>query len=394
MELFPLGRVYDFMKYQRVCVGLSLVMMLGSIALMFVPGPRLGTDFRGGTEMELLFEKPVSVAQIDDAVMAKGFSRPEVIRVEEDKSGRRYLLRVQEVSTIPEATQRAVEAKLCFGENVPADCPHPATEVKFSPGGEKITARFVEAPDLGWVKSQLAGISGIELQARDGNPSLQNARDHRVEILLRGKSDQLMSALREGLEPGSVPAAPLRTEWLGPKAGKQLRDAAVKSVLISLLLIMVYVAFRFDLRFAPGGVLALAHDAVVTIGVLIVIGKEVNLTTIAAILTIIGYSVNDTVVVYDRVRENMAKHRGMKFKQLINLSLSEMLSRSILASSTVIMVLLCFFIWGTGALKDFALTLIIGLVLGAYSSIYVALPITELQDRLFFSGKGKRAKAA
>ena len=206
-----------------------------------------------------------------------------------------------------------------------------------------------------------------------------------------------MKALTDDLGSDVTPEMPLRTEWIGPKAGSQLRNAAIKSILIALVFIMAYVAFRFDLRFAPGGVLALAHDSLVTVGVLIALGRELNLTTVAAILTIIGYSVNDTVVVYDRVRENLGKLRGTSFSKLINVSLSEMLSRTVLTSCTTIMVLVCFFIWGTGTLKDFALTLIVGLVLGTYSSVYVALPLTDFLDKKFFQGSAtgkKPAKAA
>ena len=134
-----------------------------------------------------------------------------------------------------------------------------------------------------------------------------------------------------------------------------------------------------------------------TIGVLILLHKELNLSTVAAILTIVGYSVNDTVVVYDRVRENLGKLRGSTFDKIINVSLSEMLSRTILTSGTTVISLLAFFIWGTGTLKDFAFTLVIGIVFGTYSSIYVALPLTEWLDKLFFAkvgGKRKGKKAA
>lgn len=391
MQLFPVGKVYDFMTFRRFFIGVSVVLFVASIVLMFVPGPSLGTDFRGGTEIEVAFQKPISGGQIRDAVTKADFSMPDVIPVEDENNAHRYLIRVQEVSTIAEPLQREVERRLCFGEGRPEGCAHQATEVKFSPGGEKITVRFAEAPDVDWVKKQLTDVPGLHLFPGTNNPNLQNARDHRVEVILLGRGDQLMGALRAALPDGSVPETALRTEWIGPKAGAQLRDSAIKSVLITLVLIMVFVAFRFDLRFAPGGVLSLAHDAIVTVGILIVMGREVNLTTVAALLTIIGYSVNDTVVVYDRVRENLGKTRGSTFSQLINLSISEMLSRTILTSGTTIMALVCFFVWGTGALRDFALTLIIGMLLGVYSSVYVALPITDYFDRKFFARPKKTA---
>lgn len=391
MQLFPIGKVYDFMSQRRIFLGVSIVLVIASVVLLFKPGPALGTDFVGGTEVEVAFEKPVDAQQLRRAVEGSDFSRPDVIKVQDDANPHRYLIRVQEVSTIEESMQREIEKRLCFGDKKPDGCERHASEVKFSPGGEKITVRYEGVPDIEWIAQKMEGLSGIRLRPGDNNPTVQDVRDHRVEIALMSRGDQLMDALRANLPQGTVPQAALRTEWIGPKAGAQLRDAAIKSILIALVFIMAYVAFRFDLRFAPGGVLALVHDALVTIGVLTLLGRELNLTTVAAILTIIGYSVNDTVVVYDRVRENLGKLRGSTFPRLINVSISEMLSRTVLTSGTTIMVLLCFFIWGTGTLRDFALTLIIGLILGTYSSIYVALPLTDFLDRKFVAGSKSRA---
>lgn len=393
MQLFPIGRVYDFMSKRWLFMGISLLACIASVVLLFYPGPRLGTDFVGGTEVEVAFEQPITSSQIADAVTGHDFSRPDVIKVQDAKNPSRYLIRVHEVTTISESNQREIEKRLCLGEAKPAGCDHHSVDVKFSPGGDKIVIRFADEPDLAWVREKFDGLSGIKLRASADNPSVVDARDHRVDVELTSRGDQLMSALRQGLPEGAVPDRPLRTEWIGPKAGAQLRDAALKSIIISLVFIMAYVAFRFDLRFAPGGVIALVHDAVVTVGVLIVLRREINLTTVAALLTIIGFSVNDTVVTYDRVRENFVRMRGQSFATLVNVSISETLSRTILTSTTAIMVLLCFFIWGTGSLQDFALTLIIGMVAGVYSSIYIALPLTEVLDRRFFAKTKQKALA-
>ncbi len=391
MQLFPIGRVYDFMGIRRVCFGISLVVVLTSIVLLFYPGPKLGTDFIGGTEVEVAFARPVTPAQVRSAIVAAKFSQPDVIRVQDEANPYRYLIRVSEVSSIDEAHQSVIEKRLCYGEKKPEGCTQHASEVKFSPGGEKITVRFEGPVDLSWVAAQMQGLQGIMLRPGVNNPTLQDVRDNRVEIALMGRGDQLMEGLRAGLEPGAVPESALRMEWIGPKAGAQLRDAALKSIVVTLVFIMVYVAFRFDLRFAPGGVIALIHDSVGTVGILILLGRELNLTTVAAVLTIIGYSINDTVVVYDRMRENLNKLRGSSFATLINISISEMLSRTVLTSGSTIMALSCFFIWGTGTLRDFALTLIIGMLLGVYSSVYVALPLTGYFDTKFVGPKKANA---
>jgi preprotein translocase subunit SecF len=187
-----------------------------------------------------------------------------------------------------------------------------------------------------------------------------------------------------------VPDQAMRVEWVGGKAGEQLRSSARNSVALAIVFIMLYLAFRFDLRFAPGVILACLHDAMAVIGIFILLHKEITLSTIAAILTIVGYSMNDTVVVYDRIRENLSRHRGKPFAYIINLSVSESLSRTILTSGATMLSVLAFFVYGTGVIKDFALAMVIGIVAGTYSSIYVAAPLTEWID----SWVAKRQKQA
>ncbi|MDX2055578.1 MAG: protein translocase subunit SecF [Polyangiaceae bacterium] len=397
MEFLPPNKIYDFMGLRHWFLGASVVTFIIALILLFVVGPKFGPDFSGGTEIEVEFKQPVTADEIRQAVTASGFSQPDVIRVAEATTNR-FMIRVPDVSSIDDATRIKVQRKLCFGDNLPAaECPEEkrATEVKFSPGGEKISIRFRQDPDLAWIKERMMGVPHLALRAGNNNPSLQNARDRRVEVFLVGKGDQLLGALKSRLGAAKVPDAALRVEWIGPKAGALLRDSAIKSLAISLVGVLIYLAFRFDLRFAPGAIVALFHDAVVAVAILVALQKELNLVTVAAILTLVGYSVNDTVVVYDRVRENLGKMRGSTFSQLINVSLSETLSRTILTGVTTVLSLLAFFVWGTGALKDFALTLIIGIILGTYSSIYVALPLTEWMDRKFFAklGGNKAGKA-
>jgi preprotein translocase subunit SecF len=393
MQIFPVGKTWDFMTRRWLFMGISAALVLASIVLMFVPGPKLGPDFVGGTEVELAFQKPVTADQIREAVVQGGLSTPDVIPVEDPKNPHRFLIRIQEVSTLTDATVSALNQALCFGEQkADAACRFRADDIKVSLGGDKITLRLEQTPDLAELRGILDAIPGLKMRSGDNNPSLQSAQENRVEVLLEGKGDQLVKALRTSLGEDVVPEVALRTEWIGPKAGAQLRNSAIKSIIIALVLIMVYIALRFDLRFAPGAILSLMHDAVVTIGVLIVLGKELNLTVIAAILTIIGFSINDTVVVYDRVRENLGRMRGASMFHLVNVSLSEMMSRTILTSGVTMLALVCFFVWGTGTLKDFALTLVIGMVLGVYSSIYVALPLTEYLDRKFFAHMKKPVK--
>jgi preprotein translocase subunit SecF len=384
MELFKPGKTYDFMRVRAYWIALSIALALGSLILLFYPGPNYGTDFKGGTEIEVAFTKAVDGGEIRHAVTKSGaFSEPDVVQVTDPAHPWRYLIRVQEISTVDEASKDALKKALCLGvEGDDARCPANAraTEIKFSAGGDKLSVRYDADPDLTKVKEQLGAVPNVKLRNAANNPQVVNPRDHRVEIQLQSKGDQLLDVLRQELGADRVPQAALRVEWVGPKAGKQLRDSARNSVALAIVFIMLYLAFRFDLRFAPGVVLACVHDALVVLGAFVVFHKEVTLSTIAAVLTIVGYSMNDTVVVYDRIRENLGKHRGKSFGTIINMSVSETLSRTILTSGATMLSVLAFFIWGTGVIKDFAFAMVVGIIAGTYSSIYVAAPLTEWID--------------
>ena len=388
MRFFSLNRVYNFMRAAPFCAVASLLVTVGTVIALFYPGPNLGTDFVGGTEIEVAFNGPVEADKVRGALESIGLHDSDVVEVRTGTSGAavdRYIIRVSEVSTIKEETKRQAEQKLCLAPASDAtECPaqRHATEVKFSPGGDRITARFVESPDLNWVRERLTTVGGLQLRPGPENPRVDPRHADKVIVELLGTGDLMFNALRAQIGQDLLPDAPMRVEWVGPKAGAQLRNAALQSIAITLVAIMAYVAVRFDLRYAPGAVLCLIHDALVATGALMIAGKEMNLTVIAALLTIIGFSVNDTVVIYDRVRENMRRLRGASFPEIINLSVSEMLGRTVITSGTAILSLVPFLVWGTNALQDFAYTLIVGMICGVYSTVFVALPLTHWLDRL------------
>jgi preprotein translocase subunit SecF len=389
MEFFKPGRVFDFMGQRWFWIPLSLLLVVVSTILCFYPGPNYGTDFRGGTEVELAFGKPIDAAGVRSAVQSVGFQTPDVVQVSDPHNPWHFLIRVQEVSAIDEGEKESLKKALCFVDDPQAPladaakCPSDAraTEVKFSAGGDKVSTRYDTAPNLETIAEQVKSVPGVLLRSGPNNPQLLNPRDHRVEVQLLSKGDQLIDRLRQKLGADVVPEHALRVEWVGPKAGEQLRNSARNAVAIAIVFIMLYLAFRFDLRFAPGVIVACVHDAMVVIGVFILLKKEITLSTIAAVLTVVGYSMNDTVVVYDRIRENLGKYRGKSFAQIINLSVSETLSRTILTSGATLLSVLAFFVYGTSVIKDFMLALVVGIIAGTYSSIYVAAPLTEWIDK-------------
>jgi preprotein translocase subunit SecF len=373
------------MRVRKYWITISITLAVASLISLFWPGPNYGTDFRGGTEIEVAFKQHVDPKVVRAKVTSTGqFSDPEVIQVQDPKNPDRFMIRVQEISTVDETTKNALKKALCLGvEGDDANCPKDAraTEIKFSAGGDKLSVRYDTDPSIDTLKKQIASVPNVALRRTANNPQVTNPRDHRVEVQLQSKGDQLMDVLRQQLGADTVPESALRVEWVGPKAGKQLRDSARNSVAIAIVFIMLYLAFRFDLRFAPGVVIACVHDALVVLGAFVLFHKEVTLSTIATVLTIVGYSMNDTVVVYDRIRENLGKHRGKSFGDIINLSVSETLSRTLLTSGATMLSVLAFFFFGTGVIKDLAFGMVVGIIAGTYSSIYVAAPLTEWIDR-------------
>lgn len=185
-------------------------------------------------------------------------------------------------------------------------------------------------------------------------------------------ADKTAQALRSGLAGTDFTLE--QQETVGPKAGAEMRKKAQLAIIVSWLLILIYIGYRFDFAFAPGAIVALIHDVLVTLGAFALTGREVSLTVVAALLTITGYSVNDTIVIYDRIRENLPKHTKMGLREVINLSINETLSRTIITNFTVLLVVVLIFLFGEGEFQNFGFAMIVGAVAGTYSTIYVASP--------------------
>jgi preprotein translocase subunit SecF len=240
-------------------------------------------------------------------------------------------------------------------------------------GGTVIQVHFPQAPNIGDVRQALAGAGYGDIEIKTFGAA--------NEILLRAEkqeegtaiSDAVMNALRQAF-PQNPPEERL-VESVGPKIGKELRTAAIWATLISLALILVYVSFRFEFIFAVGAVIALFHDVMVTLSFFSLLDMEVNLTVVAAFLTIVGFSLNDTIVVMDRIRENRRIHRDATIEKLINLSVNQTLGRTIITSLTVFTVVLILLFFGGDVIYNFAFAMTIGVIAGVYSTVYIAAPV-------------------
>lgn len=256
----------------------------------------------------------------------------------------------------------------------------PLLSIDFT-GGTLAQVRFEEAPDIAKVRSALGALDvGIGEVQTFGTPN---------EILIRlqvsQNAENLTTELKAALQ-AQFPGQSIdfrRVETVGPKIGSELKGKAFFAVFTAIIGILIYISIRFEFKFAIGAIAALIHDVLITLGVFSILNYEISLAIIAAFLTIVGYSLNDTIVVFDRVRENMKLLKNIDQKTIFNKSINESLSRTIITSLTTFAVVFILYIAGGEVIRYFAFAMIVGVIVGTYSSIYVASPVVFLwQQRM------------
>lgn len=375
MELIKPGRVIDFMGMRRFWIGLSVILTVSSIILLFKPGPKYGLDFKGGTELTVRFERRVDPGEVRRSLARHGNGAAEIVPSASDP--RQMLIRIDRASVMDAASEARMRdaVRRALGDV-------PLREFRVSQGGDHLVLQLGASKTEAEVENILrtAGVQ-VRRQGREIVKRIGDISENRFNVALVSVGDQVFEQLTQDT---GVSGELIASVWVSPKASEKLRTEAVRALLYSLVFIMIYVAFRFDLRFAPGGILALFHDAAVVLGVFVVFRREVSIATVAAVLTVVGYSMNDTIIVFDRVRENLGKRRGLRMLDVINVSISETFSRTLVTSATVILSVLPFAIMGSEVIQNFAIAMIVGVIAGTYSSIYVAAPLTEWIDSKFF----------
>jgi preprotein translocase subunit SecF len=250
-------------------------------------------------------------------------------------------------------------------------------------GGTLVQVKFQQPVSINDIRGAVESISAKDVTVQDFGTGRSNEFIVRMlesdPELKRGLPQQVSNALAERFK-GKSDFEILRVESVGPRVGKDLRQRAVLAVLAATVVMGIYIALRFEARFGIGAAVALLHDVMVAVTALSLTRMEFDLTTVAALLTIVGYSVNDTVIVSDRIRENMRKNRREPLIAVMNRSINETLSRTILTAGTVLLVLLALFFLGGEIIHGFAFTLLVGVIVGTYSSIYIAGPIVLYMD--------------
>jgi preprotein translocase subunit SecF len=354
---------YDFLGKRKIAYAISITIFLIGIISVFLRGLEFGIDFKGGTEIVLQFEDPVDVGEIRSYVENLGLGTAEV----KTFGGETGIMVRTEEQVIPagiypkvvENIESAIEKNFPDIERTIID----STE-------SSVTFEFANAEIANAVIDKL-----FESGFQSGH--VTEELDNTQMIVRVSIADWIKENLGEKVE--NNPFIVLKEDIVGPKIGEELKQDAVLAIFFALLAILFYLGFRFKFIFAMGAVAALFHDVLITLGLFAALyglipglNLDIDLTVVAAFLTLIGYSINDTVVNYDRVRENLKIHKTRPIYDIINTSLSQTMSRTLLTSGTTLITVLILLIFGGEVLKVFAFTLFFGVIIGTFSSIFVA----------------------
>ena len=381
-------RRVPFMGWRWICAVLSLVAVASSVGLWSAHGLNYGVDFSGGTSVVVKAHSQLTDEDIRERLHGSEFEEVPVQSFGEPAANE-FMLRIESAEDAvaettlndPEAEEGAASSTRLMavlnGEQV--------DDLDLNEAGRnRLVKTFTD--ELGLDAAAAAGAADAIMAVRDEKGMIGSLDE------IAGLPDELKAWLAANAEIGEFKS--INVMNVGPVVGRELRGKATWAVLWSLAAILGYIWLRFELAFGLGAIVALAHDVLITIGVLSLTGTEINISIIAALLTIVGYSLNDTIVVFDRIRENMAIMKRDKLLDIMTKSLSQTLSRTLLTSGTTLFVTLALLFKGGPVLNGFAFALTIGIVVGTYSSIFVASPIVLAWRAIAERRGGAPAKAA
>ncbi len=357
----------------------AVVISIGLIFLIIHQGPNFGIDFRGGVKIRAKFNRVVTEVELQSKLSEIGYERAK-IQIDESRNEATISMGHR-----PEFQQQLVNIPIMAD---PGDAT--ATRLQVDSAVEKSHLLEVgETVEL--IDGDLRQRNEITAQTvEDGAIQLTFANPFGIDlsenatVQLQASIGRILTdALLEGGTDWRALVGGVNVSEVGPSVGRDLKWAALWSVLWSIIILLAYISWRFEFRFAIGAIAALVHDVLITLGIFAVLSKEINLPTVAAFLTIIGYSLNDTIVVFDRIRENSQSLRGTDYLTVLNRSINQSLSRTFITSLTTLFVVLVIFLVTTSGeeINTFALALIVGVLIGTYSSIFIASPIVYLWNR-------------
>ena len=380
MQLFKDTHI-DFLRVKWICIGVSWALIVaGFISIAARGGLRFGIDFSGGTQIVIRFSERPDPARIESILKPLNLGLEGVQRYDTpDKNEVLIKVKQQEREGRDVAQEVFTALSAAMGGTVPAG------KIDVNVKGKDTFAASLAAADPDNANGRL-GTAAAQHYAAVGDAIVA----YRSQIgLFRSPADldripDVSPEVRSWLKANTVigPFTLLSADNVGPQVGHDLRTKALWAVVLSTAAMLIYIWIRFDVKFGVGAIVAIIHDTLITIGLLSIFDREITLVVVAALLTLVGYSMNDTVVVYDRIRENMKNNRRDPLAKIINDSINQTLSRTVMSSGLTFLVVVALFFLGGEVLNTFALTLVIGIIVGTYSSIYVAAPIVVIWNEL------------
>ncbi len=384
MQIFKTPH-FHFMKYKYVALVLSgSIIVIGLINITVHKGLDYGIDFAGGTLIRVKFKNEVPIADVRGALAAEGLGNSRIQEIEHSKQ--EYMIR----------TARTLAGEKEISQDLEAHEKMGALVVQALHGLEDNDAIAKGLKDLNSIdESELTLLlqPAFPEKAADLEKNFIGARirlglfkDFDQVKKETGFGDDVIAVMKKGTFFSRLVV--LSKETVGPQIGHDLRQKATQAAVWALIGMLIYIAIRFKFAFGVSAIITLAHDVLVTVGIFSLTNREINLPVIAAILTIIGYSLNDTIVIFDRVRENTKLMRKSKFTDLLDTSINQTLSRTIITSLTTFLTVLALFLFGGNVINDFAFTIMIGVIIGTYSSIYQSCSILFFWNKIFKPKKG------
>jgi len=409
MELFRNTNI-NFMKYRKYWIVISLILLAVGIFSVFVHGKlNIGIDFAGGTQLTVKFAEDPEVDNLRALLEGAGVEDAQIQSFGEAGENE-VLIKTPTLEGSQEGSRDkvvdALDGEYNAGSDAGLDLNRDGREDIAQVLVERDPDGLINGPgDADAAKAHYEGVAEAILEVRRENGLIVDwsevesapavaVGDETSDLAAgaAGVSPEVAQVLRQEARLGNFSV--IGVENVGPQMGAELRQKGILAVLLSLVGMLLYIWFRFELRFGIGALMASMHDVLVALGIFALLGFEFNLTTIAAFLTLIGYSVNDTVVIFDRVRENMQARPSAPLLETMNKSLNDTLSRTVLTSGTTFLTAASLFFLGGDVLRGFSFVLMMGVVIGTYSSIYIASPFALLWENMFSDkARAERAKA-
>jgi len=391
MEIFKQTN-FDFLGRKWPFIILSLLLTaIGLISLAVKGGPNYGIDFTGGALMDVSFQKRPAAEAIRSALHRR---IPGEISVQEISGTQEVFISTGLNGRSDQALQ-TVRSDMVASLNA-AFNPNADGKLDFNTTGQAALADRLRDPlaraGAGLSDDQLTDLTKQITAFRDSPPRSGLIRNLDELRAVPGVTQKVLDVLKQECFPGSF--AIRNVEVVGPRIGSDLRQQAINVVLIALAAMLVYIAFRFEWIYGVAAVIAVFHDTIITIGLFSLFNKEIDLTVIAALLTLVGYSMNDTIVTFDRIRENLRLHVRGSFTEIVNRSINQTLSRTVLTSGLTFLTAISLYLFGGPVLNGFSFALVVGIIIGTYSSIFIASPILifwqNLAENRKRSGRGPR----